>query len=561
MNNTNRAWQLPLVTAVVGAFLFGGCGGKKQSEPTTVTIAVEGDVDGFNPLFTEEIVSGEINDLIYPRLVAPEFDAARGILKYSPSLAKSWEFSADHRDLTFHLRTDARWSDGTLVTARDVQFSFVLYGDTTVASVRQSIVQNFRKTNGKLDISKSVELLNDSTVVFHFDISSSSQLFDVGVPILPYHILSNIPRNELRTHRVNKTPVTSGPFALVRWIPMQSVVLSASHAAAKGTATISQLVFKVLPEHRARVAQLQSGEVDIVSGLRLEDTDLPSRNPSIEIISNVGRDYDFIGWNNIDPDAYVKSEGKNIQPNRLFGSAVVRRALTMAINRNEIVRAYLGRHGQEAIGGISPLFKWAYNDSLKPLPFDQSYASTLLEKEGWKDLDGDGVLEKKGVRFSFTLKLASGNQLRDVIAAVVQQQLRAVNVEMKIEQVERGTFWNELMQRKYDAWFAGFSVPLQMQLDDLWGSDLKRYPFNLAGYRNKRVDEILTEARKLTSEFDGANLWKEFQVIVHYDQPYTFLFWVHNIVGVNKRVKGTHIGILGTTHKAWEWQVETDVPQ
>ncbi|MBI5472745.1 MAG: hypothetical protein HY961_10420 [Ignavibacteriae bacterium] len=111
------------------------------------------------------------------------------------------------------------------------------------------------------------------------------------------------------------------------------------------------------------------------------------------------------------------------------------------------------------------------------------------------------------------------------------------------------------MARKYDAWFAGFSVPLQMQLDDLWASDLDKYPFNLAGFRHKRVDEILSTVKTLNKESDGAALWKEFQSIISSEQPYTFLFWINNIVGVNKRLQGTHIGILGTTHKAWDWHI------
>ena len=545
-----------IILAAAFAFFAVGCNGKKSTAEPQATVAVEGDVDSFNPLFAEEVVSGEINDLIFPRLVNPEFDSEKGMLNYSPFLASSWEFSNDNRDITFHLRTDTRWSDNVPVTALDVQLSFILYGDAAVASVRQSVVQNFLLTGGKPDIAKAVEPLNDSTVIIHFQKASPSQLFDIGVPLIPAHVFSTISRKELRTHPVNRAPITAGPFALSHWTPMQEIVLARStNFGTSFVPKLSKFIFKILPDYRTRIAQLQSGEVDVVAGLRVEDADLPSRNPNLKIISAVGRDYDFLGWNNIDPETWAKSVGKTIAPHRLFGSANVRRALTMAINRDEIVKAYLRTHGQQAIGGVSPLFKWAYNDSLKPLPFDKTQAMALLEKEGWKDSDGDGILDKNGVKFSFTLKLASGNQLRDIVATVVQQQLKNLKIEMKIDQVERGTFWNDVMQRKYDAWFAGFSVPLQMQLDDLWGSDLKKYPFNLAGFHNKRSDEILSAVKTLKNESDGAALWKEFQVIVHNEQPYTLLFWINNIVGVNERLRNTHIGILGTTHKAWEWSV------
>jgi peptide/nickel transport system substrate-binding protein len=228
----------------------------------------------------------------------------------------------------------------------------------------------------------------------------------------------------------------------------------------------------------------------------------------------------------------------------------------MAINRDELVHAYLGTHGQVAFGGISPLFKWAYNDSLKPLPFDPQQSRLLLEREGWIDTDGDGILDKNKVRFSFVLKVPAGNQLRTVVATAVQQQLRQVKIEMKIDQVERATFWKEVTTRKYDAWLAGFSVPLQMQLDDLWGSDLEKHPFNLTGFRNARIDKILAAAGTLKGETEGAALWKEFQKIVHEEQPCTFLYWINSIVAVNKHVRGTRIGVLGTTHHAWEWHVD-----
>jgi peptide/nickel transport system substrate-binding protein len=375
------------------------------------------------------------------------------------------------------------------------------------------------------------------------------------VPIVPAHIFGMIPRKELRTHPINKKPVTCGPFAFAHWSPMQEVVLERSiNFGASFTPKLSKLIFKILPDYRARIAQLESGEVDVVSGLRVEDTDIASRNPNISIVSTVGRDYDFLGWNNLNPDGWSKSSA--VAPHKLFGSANVRRALTMAINRESIVHAYLKQHGHVATGGLSPLFRWAFNDTLTPLPFDKAQGAALLTREGWNDSNGDGVLDKNGVRFSFAMKLASGNQLRDAIAVVVQQQLKEIKIEMRIEQVERATFWNDMMQRKYDAFFAGFSVPLQMQLDDLWSSDLRKYPFNLAGFRNTRVDEILAATKTLTREADGAALWREFQTIIAREQPYTFLFWINNIVGVNRRIEGTQVGILGTTHKAWEWSVK-----
>ncbi len=521
-----------------------------------VVVAIEGDIGSFNPLFAEDVTSGEINDLFFPGLVGADFDTARGALVYTPLLARSWERKNGNRDLLFHLKSGVRWADGQPVTARDVRLSYELYGDPDVASVRQGAVENLARTGGRFDVGKSIEVLDDTTLVFHFQVPSSSQLFDAGLPILPAHVFASIPRREIRSHEAGRSPVVAGPFALSKWTPLTEIVLARnSTSTLPSPARLPSLVYRVLPDYRTRVAQLQSGEVDVMSGLHAEDVPgLLKAQPAVRIISAPGRGYDFLGWNNIDPAAWRQSHGKVARPHPLFGSAAVRRALTMAINRQEIVDAYVGSHGRVAFGGISPLFKWAYNDTLKPLPFDPVMASRVLEQEGWKVRNG--VREKNGVRFSFTLKVPAGNPTRNAIATVIQQQLRNVNIAVTVEQVERGTFWGQVTARAYDAWLAGISVPLQMQLDDLWSSDLAKHPFNLTGFRNARVDWILAQSRSLTEETDGAPLWKEFQVIVHEEQPCTFLYWSNTIIGVNERVRGTAAGVLGTTHKAWEWSLE-----
>ncbi|MEK6570034.1 MAG: ABC transporter substrate-binding protein, partial [Bacteroidota bacterium] len=194
-------------------FFLGGISGKgTQQKPegkNYVVVAIQGDVDSFNPLFAGDVVAGEINDLLFPGLMDSKFDTARGVLEYHPLLAKSWKFQNKNRDIVFYLRTDAKWSDGFPVTARDVQLSYELYGDTAVASVRQSSVEGLRKTkSGALDIRKAVEVLNDSTVVFHFERSYPGQLFDAGLPILPAHVFEKLPRKGLRENPVNRNPIS-----------------------------------------------------------------------------------------------------------------------------------------------------------------------------------------------------------------------------------------------------------------------------------------------------------------------------------------------------------------
>jgi peptide/nickel transport system substrate-binding protein len=344
---------------------------------------------------------------------------------------------------------------------------------------------------------------------------------------------------------------------LKSWKPLQEIVLqSRPSSVLPKPGKIDQLIFRVIPDSRSRLAQLRSGDVDLVANVRLEDAVELQKENRLQVIPTGERIYDALNWNNLDPVEYARSGGRTVRPHPLFGDPKVRRALTLAINRQEIVRSYLRSYGREAVGPISPIFRWAYNDTLKPLPYDPVLAASLLEREGWRDRNGDGVLDKGTKKFSFVLKITAGDQLRSNIAAIVQNELRAMKIDVQIEQVERSVFWKDLMQKKYDAWIAGFSVPLQMQLDEMWGSDLKQSPFNLVSFQNRRVDEILKGAKLVQKETDHAAAWKEFQVILYDEQPCTFLYWMNGLVAVNKRIKGTDIGILGTLHHAWEWDVE-----
>jgi peptide/nickel transport system substrate-binding protein len=551
---------LAVLLIVSAVAVWGGCASRRadavDSAKNSVTVGIEGDIDSFSPLFAEDAMAGEINDLRFPGLMSARFEAAKGELSFRPLLASSWEFENNRRDIRFHLRTDVSWSDGERVSAEDVQLSYELYADTAVASVRQPAVEGLRRTPaGAVDVRQALEVVDEHTIVFHFDHPYPGQLFDAGLPVLPAHIVKKFPRSGLRDQAAALALVGSGPFGLSAWKPMEEVRLEANASSAlPHPARLHDLVFRVIPDYHARLMQLRTGEIDMMPFISVDDArDVLSRSPDIAICPMGERFYDALNWNNIDPAGFAASKGKTITPNRLFGSAKVRRALTMAINRKEIVETYLQAFGRECTGPVSPLFRWAYNDTIRPLPYDPPAASRLLAEAGWRSGGSDRVLRKGGDKFSFTILMPAGNPLRSAIAAIVQTQLAKVNIEVRIEQLERSAFWSRVVDKNYDACIAGFSVPLQMELDELWGGDLEKCRMNLPSFRNARVDEILAGAKRVEQESDYAPEWKEFQAILQQEQPCTFLYWMNDLVAVRKCVHGTDISTLGITHGAEEW--------
>jgi peptide/nickel transport system substrate-binding protein len=537
-----------------------GCSSKKNQSPAqgTVVLALSGDLDTFNPLFTTDATAQEIVDLLYPALILPVADTARGTLSFTPSLARSYEFSNDHRDLTFHLHTDARWSDSVVISAIDVKYSFQLYADPEIGSVHQDALHGLLTTpTGAVDIEKSIVVVNDSTILFHFARAYPSQLFDLALPIFPAHIYKGIAPAELRTHAINNMPVTAGPFRLVSWKPMQEIVLQSDPLCVlPAPASIDKLVFRIIPDPHAQLAQLRNHEVDMIFDLDAADAaDLQRTNADIAVVQVEGRRYHFIGWNNIDQAAYTKSKGKIVQPHPLFGSARTRLALTYAINRTELLATLLSGYGNIANGPVAPSFRWAYDESIAPYPFDPTKALQLLAQDGWTDTDNDGILEKNGKKFSFELYTPTGSKFWADIATVVQKELRDVKIEMKTTKADRAIYWQDLINKKYDAWIAGFEVPMELNLEGFWGSDLKKNPFNIFSYRNARVDTIVNTASFMTDQTAAARSWKDFQQIVHTEQPCTFLFWENRLVAFNKKIHGTEINRLHTIRSADKWTV------
>ncbi|MBK7380230.1 MAG: hypothetical protein IPJ03_14795 [Ignavibacteriales bacterium] len=112
------------------------------------------------------------------------------------------------------------------------------------------------------------------------------------------------------------------------------------------------------------------------------------------------------------------------------------------------------------------------------------------------------------------------------------------------------------MSRKIDAFMAGWSVPIPIELKPYWYSDLDESPLNIVGYSNKEADQILDDLGFSMSEKKYIDLLHRFEMIMHEDQPVIFLYWIDNVVVYNSRIKNLSIDPLGVIHQCWEWNLE-----
>lgn len=534
---------------------FQSCKQEAPVESNRVVVGITADVSTLSPLFAFNLDEGTISELLFLSLIQPDWNETKSNLEIKPMLAKNWEWNKDSSSITFNLRNDVKWSDGVDCTVEDVIFSFDVYSDPEVQSRLYGEFGNFYiKKDKHIDLKRTFEVLSPYSLKINFLPKSKPNLFALAIPIIPKHIYDKIPRKDFATAKQSTAPVSNGPFLASSWERDQSLILKANkNCFLYDPDNISELIFKIIPDYNSRLTQLKNGEIDLMDLIRPDDIEDLKQDKDINIVPVKGREYDYLGWNNIDPEIYNKNN--KIVPNKFFGSAKVRKALTYAINRKEVLENYLNNYGELAVTPVTPIFKNSIDTSIKAYPYDVREAKKLLAEEGWRDSNHDGILDKNGVKFSFTLDIPGGNPRRQYASTVVKNNLKEIGVEMNVEQLEMRVFQDNLINKRVNSWMASWYIPIPIELKPFWYSDLETTPMNLVSYQNKNVDNLLDEMNNKISEKRLNELYFKFEKIMHEDEPVTFLYWMDDIVGYNKRVKNIDINPLGVVQKCWNWSI------
>jgi peptide/nickel transport system substrate-binding protein len=180
----------------------------------------------------------------------------------------------------------------------------------------------------------------------------------------------------------------------------------------------------------------------------------------------------------------------------------------------------------------------------------------MLAEEGWKDTNGDGILEKNNQQFSFKIYSNSGNSIRQYSATIVKNNLREVGIDAEILLVEKNELVDGLLSRKYDAWISGWSVEIPLKLGPYWSSDTERGILNFSSFTNQELEKIINEVKPADSEETKQFYYKKAVEIFKVNEPVTVLFWLDDIIAYNNRIKNIKFSPLGLFTSAWEWEVK-----
>jgi len=435
-----------------------------------------------------------------------------GTLQVEPALAESWTISDDGTLYTFKLRDGVKFHDGSPFNAEAVKFNFDRMLDEN---------HPYHDT-GPFPLSFFFSAIDEVTVKDPLTV-----VFRLKEPYAPF--LSNLayPTGLIVSPAAVKKygkdfgrhPSGTGAFRFAEWESNAKVVVTRNEDYWDGAPPLEAIVYRPITDANTRVAEMLSGGIDLMVEVPPDNVATFEKDPSFVVYEQAGPHVWFLILN--------AKEGP-------FADKRVRQAVNYAINKKALVQNVLQGTATVAAGPTPPAFAWAYNDSLKPYPYDPEKAKALIDAAG-----------AKGAELTFYVTEGGSGMLDPVpMGEAIQADLAKVGLKVKIETYEWNTFLGKVnpgLAGKADmaemAWMTNDpdTLPYLALRTGAWPD---KGGFNSGYYSNPKVDALLEQARRSTDQAERAKLYKQMQTIVHDDAPWAFIAnWKQNAVAT-ARVKG-----------------------
>ncbi len=484
-----------------------------------------GEPSNLIPYLASDSASAEVAGLLYTSPL--EYDKDFNIIKCA---AEEWEVLEGGTFMRFRLKEGLVWQDGHPLTADDVTFTYNLMIDPKTPTAYAADFLNVKEYRQTGPLSFEVR----------YDAPYARAAITWMQPILPRHILEH---ENITSTRYARNPVGAGPFKLKSWEPGSRIVLEANDRYFKGRPYIDEIIYRIIPDGTTMFLEARAGKLDFV-GLSpqqyLRQTQGEWWEKNWHKYKYLASGYTYLGLNFKSP---------------FFQDRRVRQALSYAIDREGIIKGALFGMGEPAFGPYKP-GTWVYNTALKPYDYDPERARRLLAEAGWRP-NKEGILEKDGLPFEFTILVNQGNNERIKVAVILQQMFRAVGVKVSIRTVEWAAFLKEFVDtRKFDALILAWNILDDPDIFDVWHSSAAEgHGLNFVGFCNEEVDRLLEKGRASADRTERKVLYDRFQQILHEEQPYLFLYVPYSLPMVQARFQGIQPAPAGITYNLDRWWV------
>ncbi len=506
----------------------------------TLVIGVPADPQAPVPtLWAGEVVNREVSDLLFLRLADLGPQVVTGDeKKFVPKLARQWT-RRDSLTLVFDLDPRARWHDGQPVVANDVVFALERARNPKTSGGNDNFLRRVA----------SVTAESPSRVVVRYKQAYAEQLYDVvfQVPPLPSHLLSSINPDSFKTSSFVASPVGNGPYRFVRRVPGQRVELAADPNFYLGTPRIERIFFVVATSPEARTNMLRAGEVDAIDNIyTLSDPQQVNALAEYRYFPSPGAGLLYINFNQRD-------RADTTRPHPILSDPVVRRALVLAVDRDRLAKATYGpfTHAPSA-----PLSSFVARGAEPPaaIPHDPAEAKKLLAARGWKDSNGDGILDRDGVDLTLSLMVPATSAPRKLIAAQVQETYRLLGITLQLEVLERAVYTERRNAGAFDLEFwSANQDPTPTGLATSWSCASQR-SYNVTHYCNPLVDSLITHAT--LSIKPVPHVWRDAVKRIALDYPAMFMAAPVATTAIHKRYEHVTLRPESMWADVWRWSVK-----
>ena len=520
-SNHKKALALAVALAA-GALLLGGCGGKKSGsaqaaaggKKDSLAVGMFNAPDSFNPLFNPGIAGQFTIRFMYDTLLGmPEIN------NFTPHLAKSFE-TTDNQNYTIKLDEKAKWTDGKPITADDVIFTLNMIANPKVQTTKGTYINMLDGTStvGKVAEGQTIPNLvkvDDHTITFKtkapMDQNMVKSMLGFEVYIVPKHIFEKLdPATIANSEAATKPTVTSGAYKFKEYKTGDHVELEANDQYFRGSPKIRKVFLRIM-NGTSLVTELKSGNVHMaasggIGAVPVKDLDILKQDSKLSVKAVPSLNTQYLEVNNQIPEFNVK----------------FRRAVTMAIDREKLCKD-LYKGTAHVVPTIYTKVSKVYDESVKPLPYDPEAAKKELAESGF-DTSKEIVLQ-----------VPLGNIQREQSADIIQQNLQAIGLKIKLQKYDFPTVLSNCKKGDYQMLLLGYALTPDPDYRDYFvpggGS-------NFAHTDDPKLTEMMTQAASVPTFEERKKLYKDIQIYMRDNQFVTSLYENDMFIVQDKTLKG-----------------------
>ena len=480
---------------------------------STLNLSISSNPSRINPILASDNSSSQISSWIF-----------NGLVKYNKNgnivndLASSYKF-INTTTLQITLKKYILWQDNIQCTADDIIFTYDTIMDPKV----------FTSLKSSFNYVKSVKKIDKYTVEIKYKEPYFKALHIWTVGLLPYHILKN--ETNLMQSSFNKKPIGTGSYKLISMKNSSDIILEANDKYFDSKPNIEKITYKFIADSTTSFFSLLQHKLDIGSLTPLQINRQINKNFKnyYQIIEKPSFGYTYMGFN---------------LSNKKFKNHKIREAISLAVNRQELVDILFFGHGKICTGPFLPN-TFAFNSKVKAPKQNIQKAILLLKQLGYT----------KENPFIFELITNANNSTRVYAAQILQYQLAKANINMTIRVMEWQAFLNTIvMPKNYEAILLGWGLSLMPDAKPLWhSSSIQKGGFNLVNYQNSEVDKLISQGAKTINKDKLSSIYKTIFKKITDDIPYLFLYIPNSISVVNKNIKHLDPAFSGFMHNQKDW--------